>query len=69
MPRFQLDNIDIIGTLPTSGGNRCCLTFIDRFSRPPVAIPISDITAGTIAFPFIIGWVGHYGTPLKITTN
>ncbi|GBP17363.1 Retrovirus-related Pol polyprotein from transposon 412 [Eumeta japonica] len=67
--RFQHINIDLIGPLPTSGGNRYCLTCIDRFSRWPTAIPIPDISAHTVALAFISGWVASYGVPECITTD
>lgn len=67
--RFQHVNMDLIGPLPTSGGNRYCLTCIDRFSRWPVAIPIPDISAHTVATAFVKGWVSMYGVPEKITTD
>lgn len=67
--RFQHINIDLIGPLPTSAGNRYCLTCIDRFSRWPTAIPIPDISAHTVATAFINGWVALYGVPERITTD
>lgn len=67
--RFEHVNVDLIGPLPTSAGNRYCLTCIDRFSRWPVAIPIPDISAHTVATAFMNGWVSLYGVPEKITTD
>lgn len=67
--RFDHVNIDIVGPLPVARDFRYILTCIDRFSRWPVAIPIQDITAETIARNFMSGWVAQYGVPKRITSD
>ena len=66
--RFSHLNLDIV-TLPSSNGFNHLLTIVDRLTRWPVAIPISDITAETVADAFALGWVATYGIPVAITTD
>ena len=66
--RFQHLNVDIV-TLPSSNGFRYVLTAVDRFTRWPVAIPMSDITAESVVDAFTHGWVQTFGVPLAITTD
>ena len=66
--RFSHLNMDLV-TLTTSNGFSHLLTIVDRFTRWPVAIPIVNITAETVADAFAHGWVATYGVPIAITTD
>ena len=67
--RFDHLHIDIVGPLPLSQGFRYLLTVIDRFTRWPEAIPLTDITAESIASAFISRLVSNFGVPSTVTTD
>ena len=66
--RFQHWNVDIV-SLPYSNGFKYLLTAVDRLSRWPLAIPMIDITAGTVIDAFTHGLIASFGIPESITTD
>ena len=66
--RFEHINLDIV-TLPESNGFKYLLTAVDRFSRWPMAIPMSDMSVESVIDAFSHGWVSSFGVPSTITTD
>jgi cleavage and polyadenylation specificity factor subunit 1 len=66
--RFHHVHTDIT-ILPESNGYRYLVTFIDRATRWPEAIPVKNITALTVAKVFVNHWVSRYGVPHILTSD
>ena len=66
--RFEHVHLDLV-TLPLSNGCRHLLTAVDRFTRWPAAIPLSDISAQSVIDAFVSGWIQNYGVPSTVTSD
>ena len=66
--RFATIHVDLI-VLPPSRGKRDVLTIIDRVSRWPEAVPLSNTRADTVAKALIDVWISRYGDPDHIVSD
>ncbi|BHF65440.1 hypothetical protein SprV_0200845000 [Sparganum proliferum] len=67
--RFNHVHSDLINPLPPSRGYTHILTAVDRFTRWPIAVPISDTSAENIAMVFLTHWISTFGVPATLTTD
>ena len=69
--KFTHVHIDIVGPLPSSAKDefKYLLTVVDRVTRWPVALPMKDMTAETVASTFLYGWVSNFGVPTAIVSD
>ena len=58
-----------MGLLPSSGSFSYLLTCIHHFTQWCEAIPLSDITADTVAKALITVWISRFGIHSTITTD
>ncbi|GFV66522.1 transposon Tf2-9 polyprotein [Trichonephila clavipes] len=67
--RFSIIHVDIIGSFPISEGKINCLTCIDHFTCWIEVIPLSNITAETVAREFYNHWISRFGMPYRVITD
>ena len=67
--RFSIISVDLVGPLPPSRGYRYLLTIMDRSTRFPHAIPLTDITAKSVAEAFFVHWIPFFGVPVQIVSD
>ena len=67
--RFQRIHVDIVGPLSISQGKTYLFTIIDRYTRWPEAIPMSDATAISCAQALLTHHIAQFGVPSDITSD
>jgi len=67
--RFSHLHIDVVGPLPESDGYKYLFTIVDRSTRWPEAIPMTDATTASCAKAFLNGWISRFGLPDRVTSD
>ena len=67
--RFDHVHVDLVGPLPESQGFKYLLTIVDRFTRWPEVIPITDMETQTVAKAYLLNWVAHFSVPSSMTSD
>ena len=67
--RFSHVHIDLVGPLPPSQGCTHIFTAVDRFTRWPIAVPISNTSAEAIADVFLQHWISVFGVSSTVTSD
>ena len=66
---FDCANIDIVGSLAPSEGNRFLLIMVYRYTRWPEAIPPKEVTTLACAKAFVSTWVSRFGVPTHLSSD
>lgn len=67
--RFDHINVDLVGPLPPSRGYTYLFTIVDRFTRWPEAIPLSDISTTSVARALVGQWISRFGIPAEMSSD
>ena len=67
--RFDDIHIDLVGPLPPSQGFTYLFTIVDRFTRWPEAIPLTDTSAASCARALLFHWIARFGLPINISSD
>ena len=65
--RFEHIHVDLVGPLSPSRGYTHLLTIVDRFTRWPEAIPLTQTDTRTCAL--LSNWIARFGMPEHITSD
>ena len=67
--RFDHLHLDLVGPLKLSNGFSYAMTVVDRTTRWPLAVPLTETSASTCFQALLQHWIAVFGVPATITTD
>ena len=67
--RFSHLHVDLVGPLPPSNGFTYLFTIVDRYTRWPEAVPLTESSTSSCANALIAQWIARFGIPHDITSD
>ena len=67
--RFSHLHVDLVGPLHSSSNFTHILTIVDRSTRWPEAIPLTDTSTSSCILALNTAWISRFGVPSTITTD
>jgi len=67
--RFDHVHIDIVPLPPSREGHTHLLTMVDRFTRWPEAIPLTDTSTIARARALFLHWIARFGLPIHLSSD
>ena len=67
--RFDHIHVDLVGPFSPDRGYKYILTMVDRTTRWPEAVPITDASADSVLEAFIGNWISRFGVLGTVTTD
>ena len=67
--RFEHVHVNLVGPFPPDQGFRYLLTIIDRTTKWPEAIPITEATSEVVLQAFLDHWISRFGIPVTVMSD
>ena len=67
--RFEHVHVNLVGPFPPDRGLRYLLTIIDRTTKWPEAIPITEATSEVVLQAFLDHWISRFGIPVTVMSD
>ena len=69
LTRFTHVHVDLVGPFSPDRGFKYLLTMIDRTTRWPEVVPLTNTTADAVLQAFLDSWISRFGVPSVVTSD